>query len=380
MIKVVGNREILEIIAIFVIVMTVGILIAIAAVRTQSVSILSNTLQDPRFADLSYALDATLVFIIALLVLRRHSHHSNTILFEALEGIVISFTSFFMFLLLFAILLPQTVTTGYIYVYAAVMAIMLVIFKDRFHKLSDLATVLSAVGVGLILGFNFAFNYAILIFAAVAVYDYIGVFKSNEMINLAKAFSSSNVSFLISVSDLEAVPEWGLSHKEIEDYMNYLSSIHELNDPKFKKILQSGKLPVICQLALGEGDLSLPLMVAVSACVSISHAFAGVVVIGAVAGIFLTMLLLKEYKHPIPAIPPLFSTVGIVSGIAFLVIHATGTSHLGNVSGTYQLGILMIAVSSLMMLTDIVTIARRMHRNRLQKEANIRRDIKSAAI
>ena len=80
MIKVVGNRAIFEIIAIFITVLLIGILIAIAAIRTSSVSILYNTLQDPRFADLSYALDATLVFIITLLLLRRHKHHSNTIL------------------------------------------------------------------------------------------------------------------------------------------------------------------------------------------------------------------------------------------------------------------------------------------------------------
>lgn len=356
MIKVVGNRAIFEIIAIFITVLLIGILIAIAAIRTSSVSILYNTLQDPRFADLSYALDATLVFIITLLLLRRHKHHSNTILFEALEGIVISFTSFFMLLLLFAILIPQSVTSGYVYLYAATLAIMLVALKDKFHRLSDFATVVSAIGVGLILGFNFAFEYAILIFAAVAVYDYIGVFKTNEMVTLAKAFSSGNVSFLISVSDLEAVPEWGLSHKEIEDYMNYLSSIHELNDPPFKKILQHGRLPVICQLALGEGDLSLPLMVAVSAFTSFSHMLGAVVIMGSVAGIFLTMMLLKAYKHPIPAIPPLFASVGIFTGIAFLFIHATNT---------YQLGILIVAASALMMLIDIMTIAKRMHRERL---------------
>ena len=356
MIKVIGNRGILEIITIFLIVMSAGILISVAAIKTSSVSIIYDTLLDPRFSILAYAIDATLGLIIALLILRRHKHHSNTILFEALEGIVISFTSFFMFLLVLAILMPQCVASGYIYLYSAGLAIALVLLKDRFHKLSDFATIVSSIGVGLILGLNFAFNYAILIFAAVAVYDYIGVFKSNEMMTLAKAFSSSNVSFLISVSDLEAVPEWGLSQKDIEEYMNYLSGMNELDNPKFKRILQSGRLPVICQLSLGEGDLGLPLMVAVSA-ISLSHTLGAMVVLGAVVGISLTMLLLKLYKHPIPAIPSLFGSIGLFSGIAFLFINATGV---------YHLGILLIMASSAMMLLDITTIVRRMHKERVQ--------------
>jgi presenilin-like A22 family membrane protease len=361
MIKVIGNRGILEIITIFSIVMFVGILISVAAVRTGSVSIINDTLENPKFVILSYVLDATLLLIVSLLILRRHGHHSNTLLFEMLEGIVISFTSSFVFLLLVAILLPQYVTNGLVYIIAAAMAIALVGLKDEFHKLRDFATVVSSIGVGLILGLNFAFGIAIAILAIVAVYDYIGVFKSNEMVTLAKAFSESDVSFLISIADLEAVPKWGLSNKDIESYMSYLGSIHELNDPKFKSILQKGELPVVCQLSLGEGDLSLPLMVAISAYLTVGASMSAMVIMGSLVGIFTTMLILKIYKHPIPAVPPLFACIGIFVGIACVFTKI--------MPGVWTIGLLLIVVSAVVMLIDILTVTSRMHKNRLEQQA-----------
>jgi presenilin-like A22 family membrane protease len=359
-IKVVGNKGIVEVITIFCIVLFAGMLISIEAVRTSSVSIMYTTLLSPRFAALSYVMDATLVLIMALLVLRRHSHHGNTVLFESLEGIVVFFTSFFVFLLLFAILMPQCVTGGLIYVYSAVMALALVLMKDEYHKLRDLATVISSVGVGLVLGLNFAFGYTMLILAAVAIYDYIGVFKTNEMTSLAKAFSANDLSFLMSVSDLEAVPRWGLSEKDIESYMNYLANTHELNDPRFKKILRKGELPVICQISLGEGDLSLPLMVAISAYFSsFGHALGIAVVLGAIVGIVATMLILKKYKHPIPAVPPLFACIGLFVGAYFILMKSVSL---------YYLGSIFITASALVILVDIVTITSRMHRSRMQAQ------------
>ena len=359
MIKVIGNRGILEIIAIFSIVMFAGILISVAAAKTGSVSIVNSTMSNPKFLWLSYIVDATLLLIVSLLLLRRHSHHSNTLLFEMLEGIVISFTSFFVFLLLIAILAPQYVANDLIYVFSAVLAIALVAFKDEFHRLRDLATVVSSIGVGLILGLNFAFIYAIMILAVVAIYDYVGVFKSNEMVSLAKAFSDSDVSFLISISDLEAVPKWGLSGKDIESYMSYLGSMHELDDPKFKRILQKGELPVVSQISLGEGDLSLPLMAAISAYFTVGTSMAAMVIIGSLVGIIATMLILKVYKHPIPAVPPLFACIGIFVGIACVFTKMA--------PGLYSIGFILIAASAVVMLVDILTITNRMHRSRMQQ-------------
>ena len=73
MIKVIGNRGILEVIAIFSLIMLAGSLIAGYAIKTSTVYILLNSLQSPQFVEVSYMLDAVLVLIIAMLLLKRNS-------------------------------------------------------------------------------------------------------------------------------------------------------------------------------------------------------------------------------------------------------------------------------------------------------------------
>lgn len=356
MIRVIGNRGILGIIAVFVAVMIAGTFMAAAAVNTGNRSVFYNTLSAPLFTDFSYFLDVTIVLILALLILRRHSRHGNGLLFVALEGVVTSFTSFFALLLFFVVFVPQSASGGLAYAYAATVAIVLILFKERFPRLRDLTTAVSSVGVGLVLGFNFPFWYAILLFGAIAIYDYVAVFKTSEMAALANAVSANNLSFLISVSDLESVPRQGISDREVSSYMKYLSDARELDDPRFKRILKSGRLPVMSQVSLGEGDLCLPLMAAVSAYASFGSAMAGVVLLGAAMGIVATMAMLKMYKHPIPAIPPLFAFVGLAAGVAIL---GSGGGETYNV-----LSAALVLACSLVLFVDIVTIARRMRRER----------------
>ena len=361
MIKVIGNRGLAGIIAIFVAVMFVGMAIAVTAIGTGSTSIVYDTFSARAFVYFSYLLDVTIVLILALLVLKRHSHHSNTFLFEALEGVVTAFTSFFAFLLVFATFLPGSVGSGMVYAYAAVVAVALILLKERFQRLRDLTTVVSCIGVGLVLGLNFPFVYAILLLAAVAVYDYVAVFKTREMVTLAKAVSANNMSFLISVSDLEAVSRSGLSEKEVTEYMECLKDEDLLGTARCRKILAKGELPVMSQVSLGEGDLCLPLMAAISAYASFSHAMAAVVVFGSVMGIIATMAILKVYKHPIPAIPPLFACIGLSVGTAIIVIESAAACTLCYAGG------LLIVACAVLILIDMVTMANRMRREREKK-------------
>jgi len=358
MIKIVGNRGIAEIIGIFIIVLAVGMLIAIEAIGTSNASIIYDTFADPRFILFSYVLDAVLVLTIMLLILRRHKHHSNTLLFEVLEGIVTSLMSFFVFLILLAILMPAQMAGGFLYIISGALAISIVLVKDKWHRLRDFNTVVSSIGAGLVLGFNLEFSYAIVLIAIFAVYDYVSVFKTKDMISMAKALASNDISFIISVSDLEAVPRWGLSKQDIDSYMKYLKRVHELDDPRFKKILRKGKLPVMSQLSLGEGDLSLPLMAAISAYISVSQLLSLMVILGGIAGISATMLILKKYKHPIPAIPPLFAFIGIFAGIAFIISES---------ASIYSIGATLILIGILVMLIDMLTIVRKMHHAFMKK-------------
>jgi hypothetical protein len=73
------------------------------------------------------------------------------------------------------------------------------------------------------------------------------------------------------------------------------------------------------------------------------------------------MMILKAYRHPIPAIPPLFACIGVFLGLGFVIT--------GNVTA-YYVGAVLILAGTVAMLADIVTVASRMHteiRNRKAK-------------
>lgn len=366
MIKIVSSRGIVEIIALFSVVLLFGFAIANAALATSKVSVISSSLASPQFTYFAYFLDALIFGTLILIALRRH--HSKTVFFRVLEFIIVGFTSFFVFLVIYTIVIPQNL--GYLvslpghvqyvlalpqqlglgsdYIIAAITALALVIFKEFHPRAKDVATMVSSIGIGLLLGISFSFAYAMIILAIVAFYDYITIFLTKAIVKFDKALISMNISFIISVSDLQAMPHGAFSKKEEDKYEEYLIKSHEADDPKFKKIIKSGKLPVLSQISLGEGDLSLPLMATISAYYSfLSYTFAAVVMLGAMAGVTMTMLLLKKYKKPLPAIPPFFACISIASSLAYLYL-GKGLSLEPIVLMAVGIGILLLTVFSLL--------------------------------
>ena len=342
MIKVIGNRGILEVIAIFSLIMLAGSLIAGYAIKTSTVYILLNSLQSPQFVEASYMLDAVLVLIIAMLLLKRNSAASKSLLFRMLEGIVVGFSSYFVFLLVLLMGLGQLYSiTGY-YVIAGIAAVVLVLLKNDYPVFRNIAMVTSSMGVGLILGFNFSFIYAIAILAAVALYDYIGVFRTGSIVKMASAMSSENMSFLMGVSDMEYVPVQSVGIKDALAYERYLERSHKLDNPRYRKAVARGRLPVLSQISLGEGDVSLPLMAIVSSFYYLSNPMVTYgLLVSSIVGISVTMLLLKRYKKPLPAVPPLFASISIFVGIAFLFLH---TYTLTNATVLVSIGMAVLVI------------------------------------
>ena len=347
MIKIVSTKGIAEIILLFCIVMGIGFSMAYGAIVTSKVSIINSSLLSPQFTDFAYIIDIAIFGTLLMIALRRH--HSKTIFFRILEFIVVGFTSFFVFLVFYNLIMPANiggvvalpgkigyalslpVTSGADAVYALsiVSAVLLMVFKEMHPGAKDLATMMSSIGVGMLLGISFPFMYAMTILAIVAVYDYISIFMTKVIVSFDKALISMNIAFLISVADIEAIPHGYFGKKEEDSYEEYLIRSHEAESPEFSKIIREGKLPVVSQVSLGEGDLSLPLMAAISAYYTYAnYAFAGIIILGGVLGVVLTMLLLKMYKKPLPAIPPLFAFISIAGGIGYL---ATGVG-IGQVS------------------------------------------------
>ncbi len=344
MLKRVGNRGIAEIVALFTAVLLAGFFIALWAVRTASVSVLYKSMESPFFIYTAYALDAAMAVIAALLILKRQRRHEG-LLFGLLEGIVVAFTSFFMFLLLFAFL-PGGYATYAAY-FAIASSLMLVALKERYPKLRDTATMASSIGVGIVLGLNFGFGYAIAILAVVAVYDYIAVFNTERMASAARAFSSRNLAFLLSVSDAEPAPGKNNTRAESREYAQFLKGRHKSENPAFKKVLKSGGVPAVSQISLGEGDLSLPLMSVISAYYTLSSIeISAILMAGSVLGIIATMLLLRRYRRPLPAVPPLFAFISIAAGIALFVTRSAG----------FRLSALLIIIGTAAMLIDMLTL------------------------
>ena len=220
-------------------------------------------------------------------------------------------------------------------------ALLLIAAKDLDPKIRNSVTIISSMGVGLLLGLYFKFEYALIGLAIVAVYDYVAVFVTKSMIKLARAVTTRNMALIISTAHLEAVSPSRFPADEVKEYKDYLYQTHKADDPAYKRILGSGRLPVMSQISLGEGDLGLPLMAAVSAYYTFaSPVIAVMIIIGALAGLLTAIAMLRVYRGALPAIPPLFAFISIFSGIGLAIT--------GNITSYYSVllvaaGVAMIA-------------------------------------
>ncbi|MDE1851105.1 MAG: hypothetical protein KGH69_00235 [Candidatus Micrarchaeota archaeon] len=321
MLRIVGSREITEILMFFVIVQFVGLLLVMMNVGFSTLGTIRAGISSDQSTYLSYLFDAILVLIFAFVIIRRHRHHYTSMdgnrLFLVMEVVVITLTSYFTFMFIFALFLPAS---SYLY-YALSLgcAVLLILLKERTLFFRNAATTVSSIGVGLFLAMYLGFLYTLALLFVVAIYDYFSVFVSKSMIKLAKAIDKRNVAFLIKVESVRDLPPGSFSKKELKEYLSYIHSNHEDKNPIFKKILEEGDVPVVSRLELGEGDLDLPLMVVASSFLTYTNPFVSVTIVaGATIGLLATLLIMKAYQRPMPAIPPLFASIAITTGLVSL--------------------------------------------------------------
>ena len=322
--RILEAHEMVGILALFLIVQFAGFTVAFLTNNSGMTGVIINRLVSQQDALFSYGIDALLIAIIFLLLVNRYRRHDSSLwdhkFFVVFEAAVLVATSFFAFVFLFTALLPIALQNWY-FLFSLIAALALVGFRERNRSAKNTATIISSIGVGLVLGFYFSFLYTILILAMVAFYDYAAVFITKSMIKLANKFTDEDVAFLVSEEDVEAIPEEELSKKQIKDYLNNMNNRFDYNDPLFRKAVEKNAMPVVSRIQLGEGDLGLPLMTVVSLYFTFSSAFASIlVVVGAAIGLVITMRLLKRYKRALPAIPPLFSFISIFSGLSLFFI------------------------------------------------------------
>lgn len=354
MIKVLGTKGVLEILAIFSIIIIVGAYITVYSIDTSSISVMLSTFTNPHFVTLSYVLDALILLIIAMLILRR-AWVSETFLFKALEALVVGFTSYFVFFLVALMAIPSNIALCYLLAVSAAAA--LIVIKNIYPATKDIATAVSSIGVGIVLGVNFSFQYTLAILAVVAVYDYIAVFKTKEMMGLAKVMSAEDMSFLMNMPYLEYIPVNSVSIEDATEYHSYLEKTHKLESPTYRNAIEKGKLPIISNITLGEGDFGLPLMVIVSSAFFVSNPnLTYGLIISAILGLAVTMLLLKKYMRPLPAVPPLFAVMSIFTGVAAFFIF--------DYSALVVISLIM--VGAIAMAIDIAAVAHR-HKHKLTR-------------
>ncbi|MDE1860512.1 MAG: hypothetical protein KGH72_02225 [Candidatus Micrarchaeota archaeon] len=330
MLKVIETREIVAVVVMFLIVQFAGFLVASLTVYTSNVNIVIGRLTSPATVDLSYAIDAVLISVLLLMLLNRHKRHGGEIwnhrLFLAFESCVIVATAFFAFLFFLTIVLPPGLQWTYLFI-ALGASLLLIVLKIKTHMARNATWIISSIGVGLVLGFYLNFKYAIIALAFLALYDYVAVFVTKAMTKVAEKLADEDMIFLVNEEDLEAIPEKDVSAEEVAAYLSYLHETKEDKDPLFKKLLSFGRLPVITQIEIGEGDLGLPLMAAVSIYSSFQNLFVALFTIcGGAIGLMAAFWFLKRYKTPLPAIPPLFSFIAISSGISLRVEGYISTS------------------------------------------------------
>ena len=309
-------RQLTEILALFLIVQFLGLAIIFFSVPPWAISLVtapvSTSTSISQVAELLvYMIAASIILVVIFRV------YKGAILFKALEAYVVGVPSFFLFLILIGDFAPTLSATASMVV-AAALSIALVYAKSRKPWLRNTTTIISSIGMGIIIGmFGFSFGYFLM--ALIAVYDYVAVFITKHMQVMARALASRNLSFLIGSSDISLVPENTIPRRDRPDAMKAAAELGKRN-PSIEKFVKAGAVPMVSQVMLGAGDLAIPLMLAVSAYISFGDFFVPLVIAcGAAAGVLGTMYLLKKYMVPLPAIPPLFAFINAALAIALFI-------------------------------------------------------------
>ena len=323
--RVIELRQLLQILAMFMLVQFFGLLLAtqvftgVAYEQVQSVQVISSYSTNLLF----YVAYIVIVSVILLFVFKVYRGKR---LFTAFEAVVVFIPAFYVFLICIAALSGNAYailfygTNPATYAAAIVLAALLVIAKNRVPRLRNLTALIASVGVGLILGITFGFVAAYAFMAILAVYDFIAVFVTKHMVALADVAIGNNLSLLVMVNEAKAVPMSSLSAREQAEYRKEKPSL-ERHAGIAKELAKSNMVPISARSALGTGDLAVPLMVAVAAYkINLSFTPCLVVAVGSALGVMLNMLVLRRYKRALPAIPLLLLGVSVALGIYFAVL------------------------------------------------------------
>ena len=218
---------------------------------------------------------ATIAILITVRILKFKRH--KTIIFKILFIVTI----FSGALLLISTWLPSSVA-----MFFTVILIILWLWRPSILT-QDIAMVLGIAGVGSFLGLAISPNTMILLLVLFSVYDFIAVFKTKHMVEMAKAMIDSKAILGFVVPP---------------DIKNFKGTTGQ--------VVPGGKF-----LVLGGGDIVFPLLFC-SSLVYISLVSSFVVAFFALLGLLSGFLIFitRKRRHALPALPPIafFSIIGFL--------------------------------------------------------------------
>ncbi|MDE1811196.1 MAG: hypothetical protein KGH66_04090, partial [Candidatus Micrarchaeota archaeon] len=240
-----------------------------------------------------------------------------------LEAVLVVIGAYILFIILFGYFAGSSYSTLFgnalspASIAAFVAAVALFAAKRKIPRLRNTTTMVASIGAGLLLGAIFNFWIALLFMAILAVYDFIAVFVTKHMVALADIAMRNNLSFMVTTDEIKAVPVGALSREQLVEYQKERPALVKQGGLS-ASLVKEGMVPVSARSGLGNGDLAVPLMVAVSAYkVHMDFTLSLVVATGGVLGLVITMAILKKYRRALPAIPPLMLGILIALGIYF---------------------------------------------------------------
>lgn len=200
------------------------------------------------------------------------------LIFVLMEFMLIATSSSIVFYAFLRLVLGYDIST----LVAIVMGLAFSGLKQLRPGLKNAAAIFATAGVGVIFGVSLGILPLIIFLVFLSVYDYLSVFMTKHMVELANFVVKKNLAFTVTAK--APPPKKGMKEQRID---------------------------------LGTGDMIAPIMLEVSA-LSISPVATAFVFVGAVASLGLFLALVWRSKMVLPALPPIVFGMIISLLIGFL--------------------------------------------------------------
>ena len=209
-------------------------------------------------------------------------HYKGMLLFQLLETMIIFSASTIVFFTICLSFLQMDFVTALLV--GSALGLLLAAAKFVNAEVKNTAAVISSAGVGALFGFSLGFLPITIFIILLSVYDYIAVFKTKHMIEMARELSTRNLSFAITAKNIPARKPSEKTEAYVERAMN------------------EGE-----RMDLGTGDLSVPAMISVSAYALGPNGllYAIAVAIGSTVSLFFMLKFVSERRVFLPALPPI---------------------------------------------------------------------------